>query len=142
MTTAEEETIRLQRRSHTDSCNPNMEMTRHTKVTPLARKCAFRLTISCVQFAKWVQVRHTLSEHTLFLELHVETSPVIASEIWQSAAGSIPSRPSIDSFGYVDAGPKVDLHATHERALEVVKLGDLKRYAASTEGWRTRGGEL
>ncbi|SMQ53651.1 unnamed protein product [Zymoseptoria tritici ST99CH_1A5] len=41
-----------------------------------------------------------------------------------------------------DAGPKVDLQATHERALEVVKLADLKKYGGSVAPGRARGGGL
>lgn len=41
-----------------------------------------------------------------------------------------------------DCGPKVHLHGTHERALEVVKLGDLKKFAASSAGATARGGSL
>jgi uncharacterized protein (DUF2237 family) len=41
-----------------------------------------------------------------------------------------------------DTGPKIDLKATHERALEVVSMGDLKKYADATAGSRTRGGSL
>lgn len=41
-----------------------------------------------------------------------------------------------------DAGPKVHLQATHERALEVVKLSDLKRYAAPKGTSLARGGLL
>ena len=39
-----------------------------------------------------------------------------------------------------DTGPKVHLESTSERALEVVKLSDLKRFAAQGKGGKERGG--